>query len=124
MLKGIFDKKRWVINFLLLLLVGLNIFFGIQYKKNSEKQDEAQIAQSQKNEYRLQTAQFLNLFIDKVLSTNGKVSDEDRKKLEEDIRALGDEALIKQWEIFSTSSGASTQPAVIKLMSMLSNRMI
>jgi Ca2+/Na+ antiporter len=124
MLKGIFDKKRLVINILLILLVALNVFFSIQYNQNLKKKDEAQIAQAQKIEYRLQTAQFMKLFIDKVLSTNGEISYDDRKKLEDDVRALGDETLIKQWEVFSASSGTSTQPAVIKLMSMLSNRMI
>lgn len=124
MLKGIFDKKRLVINILLILLVALNVFFSIQYNQNLKKKDEAQIAQAQKIEYRLQTAQFMKLFIDKVLSTNGEISYDDRKKLEDDIRSLGDENLIKQWEVFSTSSGTSTQPSVIKLMSMLSNRMI
>lgn len=124
MLKVIFDKKRLVINVLLILLVALNVFFSLQYNQNLKKQDEIQIAQANKIEYRLQTAQFMKLFIDKVLGTNGDISDDDRKKLEDDVRALGDESLVKQWEIFSTSSGTSTQPAVIKLMSMLSNRMI
>ena len=124
MLKVIFDKKRLVINVLLVLLVALNVFFSIQYNQNLKKQDEAQIAQAQKIEYRLQTAQFMKLFIDKVLSTNGEIAYDDRKKLEDDIRALGDDSLVKQWEVFSVSSGTSTQPAVVKLMSMLSNRMI
>jgi len=124
MLKVNFDKKRLVINILLVLLVALNVFFSIQYNQNLIKEDEAQIAQSNKIEYRLQTAQFMKFFIDKVLSTDGEIAYDDRKKLEDDIRALGDDTLIKQWEIFSTSNGTSTQPAVVKLMSMLSNRMM
>ena len=122
---GLFDKTRLLANTLMVILVVLNIFFSIQYTQNIKKQDEATIAESQKIEARLQTAQFMKFFIDKVLGTNGTIAFEDRVKLEADIRALGDETLVKQWDVFVTSPDSETaQQSAVKLMSMLSNRMI
>ena len=122
---GLFDKTRLLANTLMVILVALNIFFSIQYTQNLKKQDEATIAESQKIESRLQTAQFMKMFIDKVLGTNGTIAFEDRVKLEADIRALGDDTLVKQWDVFVTSSDSETaQQSAVRLMSMLSNRMI
>jgi len=122
---GLFDKTRLLANTLMVLLVALNIFFSIQYTQNIRKQDEANIAESNKIEQRLQTAQFMKFFIDKVLGTNGTISFEDRVKLEADIRALGDEVLVKQWTVFVSSADSETaQQSAVKLMSMLANRMI
>lgn len=122
---GLFDKTRLLANTLMVLLVALNIFFSIQYTQNIRKQDEATIAESNKIEQRLQTAQFMKFFIDKVLGTNGTISFEDRVKLEADIRDLGDEVLVKQWTTFVSSADSTTaQQSAVKLMSMLANRMI
>jgi len=122
---GLFDKTRLLANTLMVVLVALNIFFSIQYTQNLKQQDEATIAESQKIEQRLQTAQFMKFFIDKVLGTNGTIAFEDRVKLEADIRALGDDTLVKQWDVFVTSADSETaQQSAVKLMSMLSNRMI
>ena len=122
---GFFDKTRLLANTLMVVLVALNIFFSIQYTQNIKKQDEATIAESNKIEQRLQTAKFMKLFIDKVLGTNGTIAFEDRVKLEADIRALGDDILVKQWDVFVISADSETaQQSAVKLMSMLSNRMI
>jgi hypothetical protein len=122
---GLFDKTRLLANTLMVVLVALNIFFSIQYTQNLKQQDEATIAESQKIEQRLQTAQFMKFFIDKVLGTNGTIAFEDRVKLEADIRALGDDTLVKQWDVFVTSADSETaQKSAVRLMSMLSNRMI
>ena len=63
--------------------------------------------------------------VDKVLSTNGEISFEDRVKLEADVRALGDESLVKQWENFVASKDSTeAQKTAVLLMSMLMNKMI
>jgi Ca2+/Na+ antiporter len=125
MQSGFFDRSRLLANILMVLLVALNIFFSIQYTQNIKKQDEAQIAEADKIEYRLQTAQFMKFFIDKVLGTNGTIAFEDRVKLEADIRAFNDDTLLKQWDVFVTSKDSETaQQSAVRLMSMLSNRMI
>ncbi len=122
---GIFDKTRLVANVLMLLLVCLNIFFSIQYTENIGKDEAKNQAEILKTEDRLKTSRFMKLFIDKVLSTNGTISFEDRVKLESDIRALGDSELVKQWETFVASKDSDeAQKNAVLLMSKLINRMI
>ncbi len=122
---GIFDKTRLVANSLMLLLVGLNIFFSIQYTQNMKTDDAKQAQEIAKTEERLKVSKFMKLFIDKVLSTNGTISFEDRVKLESDVRALGDESVVKQWETFVASKDSDTaQKSAVLLMSILMNKMI
>ena len=122
---GIFDKTRLVANSLMLLLVGLNIFFSIQYTQNMKIGDVKQAEEVAKTEERLKVSKFMKLFIDKVLSTNGTITFEDRVKLESDIRALGDESLVKQWEVFVASKDSdNAQKSAVLLMSVLMNKMI
>ncbi len=122
---GILDKTRLSANFLMLLLVGLNIFFSIQYTQNMKMDDANKSEESQKTEERLKVSKFMKLFVDKVLGTNGTISFEDRVKLEADIRALGDESAVKQWETFVASKDSETaQKNAVLLMSILMNKMI
>jgi hypothetical protein len=122
---GILDRTRLMANILMLILVGLNIFFSIQYTQNIKRDDIKQTAETQKTEERLKVSKFMKLFIDKVLGTNGTISFEERVKLESDIRALDDESLVKQWETFVASTDSETaQKNAVVLMSILMNKMI
>lgn len=122
---GIFDKTRLVANVLMLLLVALNIFFSIQYTENLRNETIKEEQALAKTEERLQTSRFMKFFIDKVLGTNGTISFEDRVKLEADIRGLGDQALLSQWEAFVSSTDSQTaQETAVRLMSMLASKMI
>jgi len=122
---GIFDKTRLMANILMVVLVCLNIFFSVQYTQNI-KTEGAQIEQeAAKTEERLKISRFMKFFVDKVLGTNGTIAFEDRVKLEADIRAMGDEAMTKQWEAFvSSTDSESAQQSAVKLMSMLASKMI
>jgi hypothetical protein len=122
---GIFDKTRLVANILMVVLVCLNIFFSVQYTSNIKQEGIQAEAELAKTEERLQTSRFMKFFIDKVLGTNGTISFEDRVKLESDIRALGDQNLVKQWEVFVASQDSeSAQESAVRLMSLLASRMI
>lgn len=122
---GIFDKTRLIANILMVLLVGLNIFFSVQYTQNIKRDDVKQVAEAAKTEERLKVSKFMKLFVDKVLSTNGTITFEDRVKLESDVRALGDESVVKQWEVFVASKDSdNAQKSAVLLMSILMNKMI
>lgn len=122
---GILDKTRLMANFLMLVLVALNIFFSIQYTQNMKRDDAQQAEEAIKSEEKLKVSKFMKLFIDKVLGTNGTISFEDRVKLESDVRALGDETLVKQWDAFVASTDSETaQKNAVVLMSILMNKMI
>lgn len=122
---GIFDKTRLMANILMVILVCLNIFFSIQYTQNMKIEDTKLEQEAAKTEARLQKSRFMKLFVDKVLGTNGTISFEDRVKLEADVRALGDQNLTAQWEVFVSSTDSETaQQSAVKLMSMLASGMI
>ena len=117
------DKTRLSSNVLMIALVMMNIFFGIQYTQNIRNEDKMIEEQAARTEQRIQVAKFLRLFIEKVLSTNGTVSFEDQ--LENDVRKLGDEQIVKQWQAFVASKdGEQAQQRAITLMSLLSNKMV
>lgn len=122
---GILDKTRLSANILMIVLVGLNIFFSIQYTQNMKMNDAKAATESAKSEERIRTSRFMKLFVDKVLGTNGTISFDDRVKLESDIRSLGDQALVKQWDAFVASKDSeSAQKNAVMLMSLLSSKMI
>jgi hypothetical protein len=92
---------------------------GVKQQANKDSQEEV------KSVERLQTARFLKLFIDTVLNTKETISFENRVKLENDIRQLGDKAITTQWETFIKSTDTKlAQEAAVKLMSMLGSKMI
>lgn len=122
---GIFDKTRLVANILMIFLVGLNIYFSVQYTQNIRTNDAKKVAEMAKIDENLKVSKFMKLFIDKVLSTNGTISFEDRVKLEADIRALGDENVLKQWNLFVESENSEeAQKNAVMLMSLLISKMI
>jgi hypothetical protein len=122
---GIFDKTRLVANILMLLLVGLNIYFSVQYTQNMKINNAKKVEEMAKMDENIKLSKFMKLFVDKVLGTNGTISFEDRVKLESDVRALGDENLLKQWDIFVASQNSEeAQKNAVRLMSLLMSKMI
>lgn len=120
---GLLDRTRLFSNILMLVLLAGNIFFTIQYTENMK----AELAKKDdtSGEVRLQTARFLKYFIDKVINTKGVLSFDDRVKLENDVRQIQDPALTTLWETFVGSKDSKTaQENAVKLMSMLTNKMI
>jgi hypothetical protein len=119
------DKTRLVSNILMIILVAGNIFFSIQYMDGIKQQANRDSQEEAKSTERLQTARFLKLFIDTVLNTKETISFENRVKLENDIRQLGDKSLTTQWDAFVASKDTKiAQEAAVKLMSMLGSKMI
>jgi len=122
---GILDKSRLAANFLMVALVAMNIFFSIQYTEGIREESEKASTQAVELEQRLEIAQFMKLFIDTVLGTNGVISFDDRVKLENDIRSLGDQQAVLVWNDFVNSTDSEiAQANAVKLMSYLSNKMI
>ena len=122
---GVMDRTRLISNILMVVLLAGNIFFSIQYTQNilmeKTKLEEAQA----KEAARYQDAKLLKGFINTVINTSGPITIEDRIKLENDIRQSHDVDVIKYWENFAASKdGQSAQNAAVKLMVLLSNKMI
>lgn len=122
---GILDKSRLAANVLMVVLVAMNIFFSIQYTEEIRSKDEKAAQQEIETKERLKTSKFMKLFIDTVLGTSGVITFEDRVKLEADVRALGDPKITEAWEVFVESEdSAEAQVNAVKLMSLLSSKMI
>ncbi len=122
---GILDKTRFTSNLLMLVLVASNIFFAVQYVNDIKQQADQQEVTDQATTTRIQISRFLKYFIDTVLNTKGTISMEDRIKLENDIRQIHDTDLIKLWDGFVASKdGKEAQVNAVKLMAMLSNKML
>lgn len=124
-MKSGIDRARLSSNVLMITLVIMNIFFGIQYTQNIRNENRFIEEQAQRTEQRIQVAKFMRLFIEKVLSTNGIVTFEDRVQLENDVRKLGDDQIVQQWQSFvGSKDGEQAQQRTILLMSLLSNKMV
>ncbi len=122
---GIIDKTRLVSNLLMLILVAGNIFFSIQYTEGIKQQADQAAATVDQDAARIQSARFLKEFIDIVLNTQGTIAFDDRVKLENDIRQIHDSNLTNQWNDFVNSKNAkAAQGSAVKLMSMLTNKML
>lgn len=119
------DNARFLTNLLVLVLLIGNIFFAYQYVGTLRAQNAEQKQKDEKNVERTQIAQFNKFFIDTVVNNKSKISADDRIKLENDIRQIHDEELIKLWDAFVNSKdGKTTQESAAKLMAALAGKMI
>ena len=123
---GVLDRTRLVSNILMLILVAGNIFFSIQYTESIRQQEAAANQGVDKDAVRIQTARFLKYFIDTVLNPKGSsISADDRLKLESDIHQLHDNDVTQQWnEFVNSNNSADAQTNAVKLMSILTNKML
>ena len=122
---GILDKSRLISNILMLVLVAGNIFFSIQYTEGIKQQADAAASVVDNSATRIQSARFMKEFVDIVLNTTGAISLDDRVKLENDVRQIGDSTITTQWMNFVNSKDAKTaQTNAVKLMSMVTNKML
>ena len=97
---NIMSKKHLISTVVFLALILGNLFFAANYflilRQLKSSQKELQVQQTNRK-----IVNFLNLFIQKVLKTDEEVPFEDRLKLENTIRDIGDEELLSKWEKFT-----------------------
>jgi len=110
-------NRNVILSIVILLLLAGNVFFAMQYMAVQEELRQAQAVLSVQN-INANTLAFTQLFIDKVLNTEGEVDFETRLQLENAVRAIGDEQILVQWKRFSES--ASEQEAQVEVKNLLS----
>ena len=109
----------------MLVLVAGNIFFSIQYTEGIKQQAEQAALVTDTSSTRIQAARFMKEFVDIVLNTQGTISLDDRVKLENDVRQIGDSSITREWTAFVNSKDAKTaQAGAVKIMSMVTNKML
>ena len=115
---GVLDKTKLFSNLLMLILLGGNIYLGVSFINEMKKQtvvpDQTDVT------LRVKVVNFHKIFIDKVLSSQGVISAEDRVLLENDIIQIHDPVLTTAWHDFTASKNSKdTQATAVKLMSLL-----
>lgn len=71
------------------------------------------------------TIDFTRIFIDKVLKANGEVSFEDRLRLENAVRDIGNKELLDQWTKFTGSKTEQEAQVEVKdLLNLLINNIV
>jgi DNA-directed RNA polymerase specialized sigma subunit len=116
------SKKSITLVAVIVFLVVSNIFFATQYFFRSTEtvaaKKELKIQQTNKK-----VANFLNLFVIKVLKTDKEVSFEDRLVLENAIRDINDPDLLAKWEKFTNGTNESEiQQGVKDLLEALARK--
>ena len=112
-------NKILIIALIASLLV--NIFLGVSYFQDKSVQIESDQLSSEQRE---KISEFTKLFFTKIVVTGGKISFEDRAKIEEDLKNLNDSAISEKWNNFiSSDSGGKAQGAVTDMMIFLADRL-
>ena len=97
---GIMEKTRFVSNVLLVILLAGNLYFSIQYIQSIRNDKLPVVDKGAQEVMQIKNANFLKLFINKVVKSSGTVTYEDRVQLENDVRQIHNPALTAQWELF------------------------
>lgn len=119
------DKIKIVLVVLLVVLLGAVVFLGM--KNISLQKDILQLKESQDQEIHSRLSlNFLKLFVEKVLDTNGREVDfETRLKMENEARRIGDQEILAQWQKFTSSkTEAEAQTQTKELLKLLINKSI
>ncbi len=119
---GVLERTRMISNVLMLVLLAGNLYFSAQYIYNLRNEKAPTVDEGAREITRIKNANFLKLFIDKVIKSNGTVSYEDRVQLENDVRQIRNPALAAQWELFVGSKDPKkAEVAASDLMLMLAD---
>jgi hypothetical protein len=97
---GVMEKTRFISNVLLVILLAGNLYFSVQYVHNLKESQVPVIDKGAQEVMQIKNANFLKLFINKVVKSSGTVTYEDRVQLENDVRQIHNPALTAQWEVF------------------------
>ena len=127
-----------VLSLVAIALLAGNVFLGIKYFAYQEqlalkdndiltKQQQLNLANTALNVCKVNTdiISLQKLFIDKVLSTKGEVSVEDRLLLEKAVVDLKDNDIINAWNIFTASATEQeAQASVLVLLKLFAGKII
>ena len=113
------NKNRISIIIIIGALVIGNAFFGLNYYFANQELQTIKSTQT-KVELNDKVLNFASLFIKKVLQANTEVDFETRLSLENAVRDLKDEEIMKEWQNFTASkTEAEAQNSVKKLLGIL-----
>ncbi|MDD2758651.1 MAG: hypothetical protein PHD72_04810 [Patescibacteria group bacterium] len=118
-----YTRKIMTFTLVIFLLAG-NIILGWGYFV-AQKQNRALQSQILTQKQQGKSLLFLQTFIQKVIRSEGEVSFETRLKLENEVRDLGDDKILAQWQAFVNSqTEAEAQKNVKALLGLLTDKAV
>ncbi len=119
---GVLEKTRFVSNVLLIVLLAGNLYFSVQYVESLKNSQTPVVDKGAQEVLQIKNANFLKLFINKVVKSSGTVTYEDRVQLENDVRQIHNPELTAQWETFVTNKDPKkAEAAATDLMLLLAD---
>jgi hypothetical protein len=113
------NKQRIFIIIVIGALIIGNVFFALNYFPMVKELSELKNAQT-KTEVNEKVINFAEMFIKKVLQADKEVDFETRLSLENAVRDLKDEEVMKEWQNFiGSKTEADAQNSVKKLLEIL-----
>lgn len=114
--------NRWI-TVIFILSLAMNVLGAVNYAYDFSR---IQTASQQKTEQGKQkkVTDFLKLFVEKILNAKQEVKFEDRLKLENAVRELGDTAVLAKWQAFVDSKQSEDAQTNLKnLIGVLVNKL-
>jgi len=110
--------NKIIYSLVLILLLSGNVFFALSFAKAKK---QSQIDQYLLSRARItnQNLDFMKVFIEKVLQTDEEVDFDTRLDLENKVRSLENEEILKQWNLFTKSSTESQAQLEVKKLLLL-----
>ncbi|OGD68090.1 hypothetical protein A2996_03210 [Candidatus Campbellbacteria bacterium RIFCSPLOWO2_01_FULL_34_15] len=116
------SSKSYIQIILVIILLAGNVFFGGKYFLSQKEFNQEKVV-LEKEKLNEDILDFTKLFIEKVLKTETEVDFETRLMLENAVRNLDDEDILKQWQEFVASQNEDeAQERVKDLLSILINK--
>jgi hypothetical protein len=113
------NKNRLVFIIIIGALIVGNAFFALNYFVVAKELQEVQTTET-KAELNSKVINFTSMFIKKVLQADKEVDFETRLSLENAVRDLEDEQIMKEWQNFiGSSTEAEAQNSVKSLLGIL-----
>ncbi len=114
--------NRWI-PIVLFVSLAINIVGVVNYARDRNRM-QTDAKQKIEQAQRQKTIDFLKIFVVKVLKAKGEVGFEDRLKLENAVRELGDAEVLRQWQKFVDSKESEVAQNNLKeLLGLLVQRL-
>lgn len=111
-------NRQKIIWILIFILLGGNVIFGTSYFSAVRELHQTQAAlDAQKTNGKVLA--FTKLFLEKVLEARTEVSFEERLRLENAARDIGDAQILAQWQKFTASTTEATAQEEVKNLLVL-----
>lgn len=115
--------KRLLILLIIMALLFITLAFCAAGSCVSWLSARAAIHQANNFKYNGKVLDFTKMYVDLVLKTDGKISFDDRLRLENAVRATNDESIIDQWKKFTeATSGQEAGKEAKTLLQLLLNK--